>query len=177
MPEPTIRRAEPADSAALHHLAATTFPLACPPGTTAEDVDAFVREVLSTERFDDYLADPHRDLLVAAVGGTLVGYAMLVAAEPADPEVAAVVTARPTVELSKCYVLAEQHGLGVAAALMGAAVDAARLRGAASLWLGVNQLNARANRFYEKNGFALACTKRFLVGAQWHDDFCRVRPL
>ena len=37
-----IRRAGPADAAALHELAAATFPLACPPGSTAEDQRRFI---------------------------------------------------------------------------------------------------------------------------------------
>jgi RimJ/RimL family protein N-acetyltransferase len=52
-------------------------------------------------------------------------------------------------------------------------VDAARAAGRAGIWLGVNQLNARANRFYERSGFALVGTKRFLVGGSWEDDFVR----
>ncbi|PPH62167.1 GNAT family N-acetyltransferase, partial [Rathayibacter rathayi] len=32
----TVRRASPADADALAELAAATFPLACPPHTTAE---------------------------------------------------------------------------------------------------------------------------------------------
>ena len=62
---------------------------------------------------------------------------------------------------------------GLAAALVGASVEAARDRGARSVWLGVNQQNARANRFYEKQGFAQVGTKRFLVGERYEDDFVR----
>jgi ribosomal protein S18 acetylase RimI-like enzyme len=43
------------------------------------------------------------------------------------------------------------------------------------VWLGVNQLNARANRFYEKNGFAIVGEKKFLVGGKAEDDFVRER--
>ena len=45
--------------------------------------------------------------------------------------------------------------------------------GARSVWLGVNQRNERANRFYEKQGFAIVGTKRFLVGSRWFEDFVR----
>lgn len=102
---------------------------------------------------------------------------MLVAGEPADADVAAAVTIRPTIELSKCYVDPGFHGAGVGAGLVAASAEAARARGAASVWLGVNQENARANRFYEKQGFALVGTKRFLVGDRYEDDFVRERVL
>jgi ribosomal protein S18 acetylase RimI-like enzyme len=71
----------------------------------------------------------------------------------------------------------DHHGGGVAAALVAATLVEAQARGAASVWLGVNQENARANRFYDKNGFALVGTKRFEVGDRYEDDFVRERIL
>jgi GNAT superfamily N-acetyltransferase len=98
---------------------------------------------------------------------------MLVFGEPSNADAAASVTARPTVELSKVYVLPGLHGTGVSTAIMEATIEAARERGVASIWLGVNQRNERANRFYERSGFAAVGTKQFLVGAEVHDDFVR----
>ncbi|HEY8913877.1 GNAT family N-acetyltransferase [Lacisediminihabitans sp.] len=174
MPD-SIRRAVAADAAELHEVAAATFALACPPGTRQQDIDAFVRDILSVERFESYLADSARELLVAVRADRLIGYTMLVAGEPKDTDVASAIAARPTIELSKCYLLAGEHGAGVASALMVATLEAARAAGAAGVWLGVNQQNGRANRFYEKHGFAVVGTKRFLVGDEWHDDFTRER--
>jgi GNAT superfamily N-acetyltransferase len=168
------RRAVPADAAELHDLAARTFGLACPPGTTQADIDAFVAAHLSVADFDRYLADEDRILLLAEDDGTAVGYTMLVAGPIADADVRAVVDEKTSIELSKCYVAADNHGSGVATALMAATLAAARATGAESCWLGVNQRNERAARFYAKNGFALVGTKRFLVGDQWHDDHVRV---
>ena len=168
-----IRRALPADAAALAAVAAATFPLACPPHTTDEAKADFIATHLSTANFEGYLADPDRDLFVAEDDGRALGYTMLVAGDPTDPDVAGAITTRPTIELSKVYVLADAHGAGVAAALVAASIEAARARGAAGVWLGVNQENGRANRFYEKNGFALVGEKRFLVGGSYEDDFVR----
>src|SRR5690554_3638333 len=98
---------------------------------------------------------------------------MLVFGEPADPGIAAAVSGRPTVELSKVYVLPGLHGSGTSATLMAATMDAARARGVASVWLGVNQQNLRANRFYEKSGFGQVGVKKFRVGDEVHDDFVR----
>lgn len=173
----TVRRAGVDDGALLADVAAATFALACPPGTTAAATADFIATHLTVERFAEYLADPQRDLFLAIADGHAVGYTMLVVAAPDDPDVAAVVTRRPAAELSKLYVRASQHGTGLAAALVGATVARARERGAAVLWLGVNQLNARANRFYEKQGFALVGTKQFLVGDRYEDDFVRAVQL
>jgi ribosomal protein S18 acetylase RimI-like enzyme len=170
-----VRTAGTADSEALAEVAAATFALACPPGTKQQDIDDFIGSNLARDNFDVYLSDPARVLLLAELDGNPVGYTMLVFGEPADPDVAAAVTLHPTAELSKCYVLPAQHGGGIAAALIGRSVAEAAARGASAVWLGVNQHNARANRFYEKSGFRIVGTKRFRVGAEWHDDFVRER--
>lgn len=173
----TVRPAVPEDAAALAVVAAVTFPLACPPHTTGAAKADFIARHLTETSFEGYLADPERILAVAEIDGEPVGYTMVVFGEPSDPEVLAAVSVRPTAEVSKLYVLPAQHGAGAASALMDFAVEAARARGSAGVWLGVNQENARANRFYEKSGFALVGTKHFLVGDRWEDDYVRERLL
>lgn len=162
--------------AELAEVAARTFPLACPPAVGPDDVAAFIAENLSAERFADYLADPDRTVLTAVEDGRILGYAMMIRGLPDDPDVAAAVTIRPTVELSKMYVLPDAHGGGVAAALMTEVVRHAQTLGAASVWLGVNQRNERAQRFYAKHGFAVTGTKRFRLGGHWEQDYVMVRP-
>lgn len=171
---PSFRKATPDDAALLAAVAAETFPLACPPHTLPESIAAFIATNLSVGSFTSYLADPERALFVAELDGEAVGYTMMVLGEPTDPDVAAAVTVRPTAELSKAYVREGFHGGGIAAQLVAASVAVAWESGAASVWLGVNQQNARANRFYEKQGFALVGTKRFLVGERYEDDYVRV---
>ena len=175
----TVALVRTADLPELADLAARTFPLACPPGTTCEETDRFVAAHLSLEAFEGYLADDARRLLLARSDGAAVGYAMTVAGDPDDPDVAAVVTG-PTVELSKCYADLAVHGRGVAARLVEAALDLARADTdgqARTCWLGVNQHNVRAQRFYAKQGFVVVGTKQFDVGGALHDDFVMVRPL
>ncbi|GLI26720.1 N-acetyltransferase [Agromyces rhizosphaerae] len=184
-----IRRAGRADAASLAELAAETFPLACPPHTTPASIAAFIAEHFTVARFEEHLADPARILLIAEdvapepAGDALaprrvpVGYAMLVTGEPADADVLAAVTARPTIELSKFYTRRTVHGAGVAAPLMGATIAAAEATGAATAWLGVNEENARAIRFYGKHGFARVGTKRFRVGERLEHDLVLERVL
>lgn len=172
-----VRAARLDEADAVAHLAAVTFPLACPPSSTPEDHAAFITAHLTPAHFAAYLADDARDLLVADDDGTLVGYTMLVAGEPYDADVAAVVPLRPTVELSKCYVLPGRHGGGVAAPLMAASLDVARGRGAAGVWLGVNGENLRAQAFYRRSGFEVVGERRFRVGEELHHDLVLHQPL
>ncbi|MGK5681205.1 GNAT family N-acetyltransferase [Actinoplanes sp. URMC 104] len=172
----TTRRAGEADTELLHDLAARTFGLACPPGTLQADIDAFIATHLSVASFRGYLADPGRILLLAVHDDEPVGYSMLVDGPIKDPDVAAVID-DVSIELSKFYLAPDRHGSGAAAALMTATLAAAAGTGASSCWLGVNQQNVRAAKFYAKHGFEVVGTKRFLVGAQWHDDHIRRRAL
>ena len=184
-----IRTAGPEDAAALARVAAVTFPLACPPHVTAEAIADFIAGNLSEARFDAYLVDPARQLLLAEVGGetevggeggvdaAAAGYAMVVHAAPSDPDVLTAIGGAPTTELSKLYVVPGHHGSGIAGELMDAAIALAVAHGSPSIWLGVNQENLRANRFYAKHGFEIAGLKRFLVGDRYEEDWVRVREL
>jgi diamine N-acetyltransferase len=172
-----VRRARVDDAGIVAAVAAETFELACPPGTSRESIAAFISENLTERQFRAYLADPGRAILLADVDGEIAGYTMLVAGEPSDHDVASAVATRPTVELSKCYVRASFHGLGVSKALMAESVAVAKQLGGDSIWLGVNQQNERAQRFYRSSGFERVGTKHFMVGPEKHDDYVFERAL
>lgn len=165
------------DLAELASVAARTFPLACPPSTLPENVAAFIDENLSANRFREYLADAGRVVLAAREDQRMVGYVMLIRGVPDDEGIARAVPLRPAVELSKMYVLSDSHGSGVSAALMSAALTRAAELDAKCIWLGVNQNNQRAQRFYTKHGFSVNGTKTFRVGTDLENDYVMVRPL
>lgn len=173
----SVTPADDADAAALAAVAAATFPLACPPTAAAEDVTAFIATHLSVQCFGDYLTDPDRIVFSASDSDRIVGYTMLVRGVGADPDIGRAVRQRPAVEVSKMYVLPSHHSTGAASALMRAAIDWARVDGAASAWLGVNENNARAQRFYRKHGFEVAGSRTFKLGGGTESDFVMVRSL
>jgi ribosomal protein S18 acetylase RimI-like enzyme len=75
------------------------------------------------------------------------------------------------------YVLPDNHGAGVSAALMQVALVHAAGMAAKSLWLGVNQQNLRAQRFYAKYDFTINGTKTFHLGGGVENDYVMVRLL
>ncbi|MET1089642.1 MAG: GNAT family N-acetyltransferase [Arthrobacter sp.] len=172
-----IRTATTDDAGALAALAAVTFPLACPPSTSPEDIAAHLAGTLSESHFQAYLADPEVTVLVIDSDGGLRGYSLLVNKPARDPDVVSALGILPSVELSKCYVHPEHHGLGAAAELMHASLAAAASAGGKGVWLGVNSQNARAIRFYEKSGFRKAGTKSFRLGSAVEHDFVLERAL
>ncbi len=174
-----VRRALDADAEGLSRLAALTFPLACTPQTSAEFLATHIATRLDPASFRRHLADPACVVLLADDGdGTdPVGYTMLIAGEPTDPDVARAIRFRPTVSLERCYVHPDHHGSGVAARLVAATLEAARETGATGIWLGVSEENGRANAFYARHGFEQVGTKRFHIGDAWEDDHVRERAL
>ncbi|WP_144681040.1 N-acetyltransferase [Cellulosimicrobium sp. TH-20] len=199
-----VRRATTADAAALADLAALTFPLACPPGTSPDAIAEHVATQLSPDRFRAWAASAaHALLLVEAVSpgapagmsagtsaGTVetdagspeaatgpLGYALLARGVPDDPDVAAAVGPCEAVELSKIYVHPAAQGTGVASVLMTATTGAAALLGPGlPLWLGTNGHNARAQAFYRKHGFAVVGGRTYVVGGETHADVVMALP-
>lgn len=169
--------ADVADTGELATVAAHTFPLACPPSSSRENIALFIGSNLSPARFAEYLGDPDRVVLTARHDGRIVGYAMLIRGIVDDTDVQRSVTVRPTVELSKMYVLPDSQGTGVAGALMEAALKHGNDMAANSMWLGVNQENRRAQRFYARYGFTINGTKTFRVGTHIENDYVMVRML
>jgi ribosomal protein S18 acetylase RimI-like enzyme len=75
------------------------------------------------------------------------------------------------------YVLPDSHGAGTSAALMAESVKRAGELDAKCVWLGVNQKNERAQRFYTKHGFSINGTKTFRLGSRIENDYVMVRPV
>lgn len=196
---------DPGQAAAVADVAAATFPLACPPHSSPADIAAFIGDNLRPENFARHIADPDTDVLVARdrPGGPMIGYTLIHHTDPKHPNVAAVVTARPVTELSKMYVLPGHHGQRRAPhnngtvgngpaddrtagnrtarnqpahALMRAAIARATERGSVLVWLGVNEENVRAQRFYSKMGFTRAGVKTFDLNGSIEHDYILVRP-
>lgn len=166
------------DAGALATLAGITFPLACPPTSDPEDIQHFITTELSEERFSQHISDPDKILLCLREDGHLLAWSMLVRGLPHDEQVRTSLSIFPTVELSKFYVHPSQHGQGAASRLMEASLDiAAAGTDAQGIWLGTNDRNARAIRFYEKHGFTRVGAKTFQLGRNVETDYVLERAL
>jgi ribosomal protein S18 acetylase RimI-like enzyme len=172
-----IATTDSVDTDELAAVAARTFPLACPPSTPPENIASFIDTNLSATRFAEYLADPQRAILSAQQDDRIVGYAMLIRGVDDDTDVQRAVEVRPAAELSKLYLLPDYHGAGVATTLMETTLATAAAWGARCVWLGVNQENQRAQRFYIKSGFKVNGTRTFQVGTRRENDYVMVREL
>lgn len=166
------RRAGPADTAALSLVAGATFLETFAGILDGADIVAHVTRNSSPEAFARYIGQGAiATLAEAEAGAAPLGYTLLTTPDlPIAPELG-------DIELKRIYALFPTHGTGLGPALMAQAIADARDAGHRRLLLGVYGGNRRAQRFYEKQGFAVAGTRRFLVGATWHDDLIYARAL
>ena len=171
----TLRPALPSDAAALAAFGARTFRDAFAAHNRAEDLEAYVALAYGVAQQSAELADADVTCIVAETGDSIVGYALL-RHDAADDAPECVGRDAP-VELARLYVDRGWHGRGVAAALMAAAVEAARGRGGRTLWLGVWEHNPRARAFYAREGFRQVGEHPFLLGADRQRDLLMERAI
>lgn len=165
------------DAEELAAVAAVTFPLACPPELTIADIEHFVADNLTADHFRAFIANPTHHVFKAVDPATssIAGYALVIDEEPNDPDVLAAITTRPLTMVSKMYVLPGFHGRHASTGLMSTALGHAAAVGSELVWLGVNQKNLRAQRFYQKMGFEIVGHKTFQVNDSVCNDFIYAR--
>lgn len=165
--------AQPGDTEALAAFMTRNFLAAYGHCSTPDNVAAAVATHYGEAAQRRQLSDPTRLNLLAEIGEVLVGHAQL----HVDGDTPAAVSPLPTIEIARFYVDVDQHGRGIAQAMMAEVLRLAAARGAASLWLSVWQQQPQAIRFYEKEGFRIAGTLVFHVGADAKDDWLMLRPV
>lgn len=162
----TTRVARPSDAEALSIIAGQTFALASPPDAGAPALQAYIDTQLQPEHFVLHLLNRRKRLRVLEHLGAVVGYSLV----DSTPEVLGIAEADGLPELSRCYVLPEHHGHGGAQRLLDDTL--AQVSGA--IRLTVNEQNARAIRFYQRNGFNKVGEAVFECGPERHRDWVMV---
>lgn len=168
-----IRRASPADAAALALVGAATFLETFAGLLDGRAIVDHCARHHAPDAYAAYLADPacSLDIAEAKTGAAPVGYTLLTPAELPGGD------ARTDLELKRIYALSRFHGTDLGAALMQRAIDHASAAGFGRLLLGAYAGNARALAFYAKHGFAEIATRRFAVGDQLYCDIVLAKPL
>jgi len=162
-----LRRASPEDAPAVALVAGASFLSTFAGVLDGPDIVAHVAKNSSAAQFAAWSIDPESIVSLAEHpdGGAPVGYTLLTKPDfPID-------TGRYDVELRRIYTLPLAQGTGLGAALMSRAIADATSLGKTRLLLGVLGKNARARTFYERHGFAVIGTRRYLVGRTLCDDY------
>jgi len=161
-----LSEADFADLASLLDLAQTSFVQAFTEGNKPENVQAYLSQAFTSVQLEKEWRNPASTFLLASLEGRLVGYTKvnLAAAQTdvQDPD---------SLEVARLYTLEEVWGKGVGQFLWDAALAFAKEKGKTFVWLGVWEHNARAIRFYEKNGFKAFGSHPFPFGDEIQNDW------
>ncbi len=161
----SIRLATPEDAAALAEFAERMFRTTFGPDNAPADMDAYCVAAFGADILERELRDSARVCLMVEHDGKLAAFTWL-----HDGATNACVVSDHPVEIQRFYVDQPWHGHGVAPQLMAAALAEAFARGGQMVWLGVWDRNARAIRFYEKQGFIDVGSHVFMLGQDAQTD-------
>ena len=126
-----------------------------------EDLWEYLEFTYRPEKIAASLSRPNNAFFLCLYNQRPVGFAKIKKQSPNKK-----IPADRQMELQKIYLLQEYHGTGAAPALLKAVLDLAEDIRPDYLWLDVLIQNARAIRFYEKNGFAKWAKHFFVIGSQ-----------
>ena len=163
----SIRVCAPEDASTLSLIGSATLLEAFAGLIPGHAILAHCRMNHTVAAWEKHLADPANKAWIAEIDPAAfpIGYSLLT--EPDFPEG----LAHPgDLELKRIYLFSRFHGAGTGPALMQAALDEARDRGARRVLLGVHPDNARALAFYKRNGFVQIGTRPFHLGPETFHD-------
>ena len=155
-----VRRAAPADAAALAAFGERTFRDAFGALNRADDVDAYTAKTYGEAQQRREIEDPDAVTLVAEEEGAVIGFALL--RRSASPF--------GDIELARFYVDRGWHGRGCAQTLLVEVEATARTLGGKAIWLSVWERNPRGIAFYAKSGFRDVGSQPFVVGSDLQTD-------
>lgn len=163
--EIVIIRATSGEAAQLQHIARQTFFETFAADNREENMKRYLEEGFSLEKIQHELADFNTQFYLALHGDQAIGYLKLNFGE-AQTELKDV----NALEIERIYVLKDFHGKRAGQMLYEKGIEVARLARVSYVWLGVWERNARAIRFYEKNGFTAFSTHIFMLGDDRQTD-------
>jgi len=161
-----------ADAPALADLARRTFYDTFAATNDPTDMALHLASAYGIDQQTRELEDRDITTLLVEDNGLAIAYAQV-----RNDHIPDCVTGPSPVELWRFYVDREFHGRGIAQSLMDRVKQAARERGAKTLWLGVWERNDRARAFYRKCGYTDAGEHIFLFGTDPQTDLVMVTTL
>jgi ribosomal protein S18 acetylase RimI-like enzyme len=168
----SIRVATISDAEMMTEFAWRTFHDAFAPMNSPDNMEAYMSQNFTLQKFSAQIADPRATFLIAEIDTTPVAFAKLY-----DGEVPICVSGLAPVEIERFYVDRQFHGKGVAQTLMQACFDRARQSGHGTIYLGVWENNHRAIAFYRKCGFDVVGSHVFQLGDEAQNDLLMERRL
>lgn len=168
----TIRKSIESDLPKLVEMARISFLQAFTAGNKLENVKAYMQEAFTLQNMREEMVNPASTFFIAEIEDEIVGYCKVnrvpAQTDVHDPE---------SLEISRLYVLQDYLGLGLGVQLLERAFDFGRENQLKYIWLGVWENNARAIRFYEKNGLTKFGEHPFPFGDEIQTDWLMKKEL
>ncbi|MBC9798052.1 GNAT family N-acetyltransferase [Sinomicrobium sp. FJxs] len=131
-----------------------------------EDFKAYMEEFFARDRLIQELGSEAILFYLAYANGKPAGYFKLNRAGAQTD-----INEPGSLELERIYLLKTYQGRELGRDLIQKAIEICRDQKASYLWLGVWDQNARAIRFYEKNGFVKFGEHPFFIGRDKQNDW------
>ena len=143
-----ITKVKLADITDLQVISRQTFFETFADHNTADDMQKYLDNNLSTDKLKSELADKNSEFYFATIDNKVIGY-LKINFGRAQTEL----KDKSSLEIERIYVLKDFHGKKVGQVLYEKALDIAKQTKVDYVWLGVWENNPRAINFYKKNGF------------------------
>jgi ribosomal protein S18 acetylase RimI-like enzyme len=170
-----LRRATPADAAALAAFAGAAFDAAFAHLYPPADLAQFHAENRSAAKYERALADPATRVALVEEDGAILAYALIIMGGH-FPDRPAPQPQRPVL-LSQLYCAGHTTGQGLGARLLDWTVAEAQGWNADAIQLSVYSGNHGAQAFYRRHGFTHVGDTHFWVGQTCDDEFLYERAL
>lgn len=143
-----IKKAEISDLESLQKLAKITFYDTFSAHNTEENMNKYLEKAFSYEKLKSEVLNPNSLFYLLFENENIIGYLKLNFLE-AQTEI----KDSDSIEIERIYLLKEYHGKNVSGLLMNKAIQVAKDYNKKYIWLGVEDKNTKAVKFYQKNGF------------------------
>lgn len=167
-----ITHATVLDFEVIQSIARQTFLEAFAGDNTEADMKQYLQENFSAQKIKTELGNPDSTFFIAREEDIPVGY-LKINTGKAQTEL----KDEAALEIERIYVTSSHYGKKVGQLLYEKALEISRLQHKAYLWLGVWERNARAIRFYEKNGFVPFDKHLFQLGNDEQTDIMMKKTL
>lgn len=149
----------------LQKISRQTFHETFSPYNTEDDMIKYLEESFSTERLFTELSNSNSEFYFATLDDEEIGYLKINFGESQTE-----LKDKKSVEIERIYVLRDFHGKKIGQLMYEKAIRIAQNKNAEYVWLGVWEKNARALRFYKKNGFVEFSKHPFILGNDVQTD-------
>ncbi len=157
---PILSTPLPVDAESLAAMGAKSFFESHHTSASRADIDDYISNTYTRERFSSEIEDPRNVFRIAKVGDRIAGFSKIIP-DAYNPQL----QRERSCKMERLYVLEEFFHLKIGQLLFDECIRTATELNQSGIWLNVWTGNPRAIRFYTKQGFTIAGETMFRISA------------